>query len=147
VPSLRGDLIQQALLQKAAKQVVHKAMDNIYPIRVVSAQSNANLILNQGGVTVSDGEILDVFTKGKKMIDPYTKESLGSAESWVATIRITRVTAKMSYGQVIKGQLSKINKGSICRRQSQAKQLHKTSSGRATDVETTPGGGVVLPFD
>ena len=148
VPSLRGDLIQQALLHKAAKQVVQKVMDNIYPIRVVKVQSNGHLILNQGGVTVSDGEILDVFTKGKKVIDPYTKESLGSAESWVATIRITRVTAKMSYAQVIKGQLSEISEGSICRRQSQAEQIQKkVPSGRTTDVESISGGGVILPFD
>ncbi|MEA2039423.1 MAG: CsgG/HfaB family protein [Thermodesulfobacteriota bacterium] len=147
VPSLRGGLIQQALLEKVAKQVVHKSMDNIYPIRIVKVQSNGNLILNQGGVTVSDSELLDVFTKGQKVIDPYTRESLGSAESWVATIKITRVTAKMSYAQVVKGQLSEIREGSICRRQAQTKQLHKVPSGRTTDVKSTSGGGVILPFD
>ncbi len=147
VPSLRSDQIQQALLANAAKNIVHRAMANIYPIRVVKVQPNGEIILNQGGVTVKNGEVLDVFSKGTKVIDPYTGESLGSSESWVASIKISRVIPKMSYARVLKGEYSLIQNGSICRRQAgKTKQLSPTP-GRTTDVQPTSGGGVVLPFD
>ena len=148
VPSLRPEKIQQSLLGKAAQQIVHRAIENIYPIRVVKVQPNGELILNQGGVTVSDGEMLDVFIKGERIVDPYTGESLGSSETWAATIKIVRVIPKMSYARVIKGQLATIQNGSICRRIAEKnKQSHQNATGRKTDVQTTSGGGVVLPFD
>lgn len=148
VPSLRPEKIQQSLLGKAAQQIVHRAIENIYPIRVVKVQQNGELILNQGGVTVSDGEMLDVFIKGERIVDPYTGESLGSSETWAATIKIVRVIPKMSYARVIKGQLATIQNSSICRRIAEKnKQSHQSATGRKTDVQTTSGGGVVLPFD
>jgi curli biogenesis system outer membrane secretion channel CsgG len=148
VPSLRPEKIQQSLLGKAAQQIVHRAKENIYPIRVVKVQQNGELILNQGGATVSDGEMLDVFIKGERIVDPYTGESLGSSETWAATIKIVRVIPKMSYARVIKGQLATIQNGSICRRIAEKNnQTPRNSAGRKTDVQTTSGGGAVLPFD
>ena len=147
-PGLRPEKIQQSLLAMAAKQVVHRAIDNIYPMRVVKVQQNGEIILNQGGVTVSDGEILDVFNKGEKILDPYTGESLGSSETWAATIKIVRVIPKMSYARVIKGQLTSIQNGSICRRiAAKRDQSAQSPDMRKRDIHTTPRGGVVLPFD
>jgi len=122
-------------------------MANIYPIRVVKVQPNGEIILNQGGVTVKNGEILDVFSKGEKIIDPYTHESLGSSESWIASIKIFRVIPKMSYARVLKGKSSLIRNGSICRRQAEKNKQPSQTSGRTTDVQSISGGGVVLPFD
>lgn len=147
VPNLRTEQLQQVLLAKAAKQIIHKAMSNIYPIRVVKIQSNGEIILNQGGVTVKNGEILDVFSKGEKVVDPYTGESLGSSESWIATIEISRVIPKMSYARIVKGEHSLIQNGSICRRQAEKSKQPSHTPGRTTDVQPTSGGGVVLPFD
>ena len=147
VPSLRADQIQQALLTHAAKNIVDKAMANIYPIRVVKIQPNGEIILNQGGVTVKNGEIFDVFSKGKKVIDPYTGESLGSSESWIASIKISRVIPKMSYAKVMKGEYALIQNGSICRRQAEKINQVSPPAGRTTDVQSTSSGGVVLPFD
>lgn len=147
-PSLRPDQLQQALLTKAAKNIVHKAMANIYPLRIVKVQPNGEVILNQGGVTVKNGDILDVFSNGEKVIDPYTGESLGSSESWVATIKISRVIPKMSYARVVKGEYSLIKNGSICRRQPEkGKTAPHNMPGRKTNVQSTSSGGVVLPFD
>jgi len=147
-PGFGTDQMQQALLDEAAKQIVHKAMENIYPLMVVKVQPNGEVILNQGGATISDGEMLDVFTKGKKVFDPYTGESLGSSESRIATIKIVRVIPKMSYATVIKGQLEAIKKGSICRRLTKKKEpVLQSPPGRKTDIEPTPKGGVILPFD
>lgn len=146
-PSLRSDLIRQALLEKAAKDIIDKAVANIYPLRVVQVQSNGEVILNQGGVTVRKGEILDVFKKGKKVIDPYTDESLGSSESWIAKIKITRVIPKMSYAKVIRGDLTAIRNGSICRRVSKKHGFSSHAEGRKSNIKIKSNGAVVLPFD
>lgn len=147
VPSLNPSQIQQTLLDKAAKQMVHKAMDNIYPLRVVKVQPNGEVLLNQGGAGLAQGDVLDVFRKGERVVDPYTGESLGAAESWVATIKITRVIPKMSYASLVKGDLPGIANGSICRRVEMGNLASLQESGRTTDVRSTSAGGVVLPFD
>lgn len=139
--------ITQALLNKAAQQIIRLAMDNIYPIKVVTTQANGEIILNQGGVTVSKNEIFDVFSAGKKIIDPYTGESLGSSESWVASIKISRVIPKMSYAKIIQGEYSLIKEGSICRRKTKTTKQSPVVSGRKSEVKSTPTGGVILPFD
>ncbi len=144
---MRPSQIQQALFTKAAKRIIHRAMANIYPIRVVKRQANGEIILNQGGVTVSNGDVLDVFSKGEKVIDPYTGESLGSSESWVATIKISRVIPKMSYARIVKGEYSHIQNGSICRRQIEKGKQSSDAQGRSTSVQHKFGGSVVLPFD
>lgn len=150
VPSLSSDQIQQALLSKAAKDIVYKATEDIYPIRVVNVQPNGEIILNQGGVTISKGDELEIFANGENIVDPYTKESLGAAESWVATIKISRVIPKMSYATVVKGNISSIKNDDICRRkfeENNSSLQEQETTGMTTDVETTNGGGVILPFD
>lgn len=141
--------VRQALLEKAAQNIIHGAMDNIYPLRVVQVQPDGKIILNQGGVTLSRGQTLEVFSPGEKVQDSYTGESLGAAESWIATIEIDRVIPKMSYARVIKGQALAVKNGSICRR-TQAKSkdaVEKILAGRKTDIQSTSTGGVILPFD
>ncbi len=147
-PSLNAQEIQQSLLGKAAGQIVHNAMDNIYPLRVVKVQPNGDVIINQGGITLSQGDLLDVFARGEKVLDPYTGESLGASEAWTATIRITRVIPKMSYARVIKGEVAPFHNGSICRRATPEKRSSlQPSSGKAGDVLVPDNGGVALPFD
>jgi TolB-like protein len=148
VPTLDPDEIQQQMLELGAKQIIHKAMENIYPIRVVEMQHNGDVVLNQGGVTLKQGEIFDVYRLGEKIIDPYTKESLGSSELWVASVEISRVIPKMSYAKIIKGDSTLIQKGQICRRQPDTNGSHLPgTSEKTTDVQSTERGGVVLPFD
>lgn len=147
-PSLKGEQIQQSLLGKAASRIVHNAMANIYPMRVVKVQPNGDVVLNQGGITVAEGDLLDVFVQGDKVFDPYTGESLGASESWTATIRITRVIPKMSYARVIKGDPFSVLNNSICRRAPREESAGlQPSPGKASDVLVPDNGGVVLPFD
>lgn len=147
VPSMEAEQIQKSLFVSAAKQVVHRAMDNIYPLRIVKVQANGEVILNQGGVSVADGEMLDVFSAGEQVIDPYTGETLGPAESWIATIEIVRVIPKMSFAKVVKGDRVAILNGSICRRVANEKTTQQQPPGRATNTMSSPSGGVYLPFD
>lgn len=128
VPSKSPKLIQQAMLDKAAEMIAQRAMENIYPIRIAQLQGNGQFILNQGGTTVSSGDTLDVFKPGEKVIDRYTGESLGAAESWVATLQIVRVIPKMSYARVVKGAVESVQEGYICRRVAIADDISRNKS-------------------
>lgn len=125
VPSKSSELIQQAMLDKAAEMIAQRAMENIYPIRISQLQVNGQFILNQGGTTVNSGDLLDVFRPGKKVIDQYTGESLGAAETWVATLQVVRVIPKMSYAKVTKGTMESIQEGYICRRTAIADDIRR----------------------
>lgn len=110
------EIIQHALLEEGARRIAYKALANIYPIRISSVQPDGSLIFNQGGKTVFEGELFDIFSVGENVIDPYSKEALGAVETWVATARIYRTLAKMSYAKVIKGEINNIHPNDICRR-------------------------------
>jgi TolB-like protein len=120
--------IQQAVIQKAAQIITHKMLANIYPIRVAEIQPDGYVIFNQGGVTVSDGELFDIFKPGKKVIDPYSGESLGAVETWAATAKIEKVLDKMSYARIIKGEPGMVQKSYICRRVSAHKDTNNNNS-------------------
>ena len=147
-PDLRQDNLGQVIITTAAKKIVYNAMDNIYPIRVVKVEQNSNtIILNQGGVSLAVGESLDVFSIGENVKDPYTGESLGAVETWVADAEITRVNPKMSYAKIIKGDIAKITNGSICRRINKKYKQPESSVFRKNNVKILDNGGVKLPFD
>jgi len=129
---------------RVANQVVGTIIDRLYPIRIASIDKNGQIIINQGGKRIAKGLVLDVFTEGKEIFDVDTKESLGKTEVLTATIKIDKVTPKISYAKIIKGDLSKISVGLICRRK---KAEVKTVEGFKSEIEKTSQGGIKLPFD
>jgi len=132
------------LTARVAKQVVDSIIDRLYPIRIASKQITGQLIINQGGKRISKGSVLDVVVQGEEIIDFDTKESLGSTESQIATIRIEKVTPTLSYARLIKGDLDKISVGLICRLRKTEFEMPERARSR---IERTPRGGVKLPFD
>ena len=101
---------------------------NIYPIRIAEIQPGGNVIFNQGGVTISNGELFDIFKPGKKVIDPYSGESLGAVETWIATAKVEKVLDKMSYARIIKGEPGMVQKSYICRRVPAHRDNNKSNS-------------------
>jgi hypothetical protein len=136
--------ITDNLISKVANQVVETIIDRLYPVRIASIEKNGQIIINQGGKRISKGLLFDIFVEGKEIFDVDTKESLGETETLVATIRVNKVTPKIAYAKLIKGDLSKVSEGLVCRRKKVAK---KTLEGLKSDIERTPQGGVKLPFD
>ena len=133
-----------SLASMVANQVVETIIDRLYPIRIASIDESGQIIVNQGGKRILQGLVLDVFTEDKEIFDIDTKESLGKTEVLIATIKIDKVTPKISYAKLIKGDLSNISEGLICRRQ---KIKTKTMEGFKSEIERGPKGGVKLPFD
>ncbi|MGA1980799.1 MAG: CsgG/HfaB family protein [Sedimentisphaerales bacterium] len=128
----------------AANQLVEKIIDQLYPIRIASIDKDGQVIINQGGSRIAVGQLLDIVYQGKELFDADTKESLGTTETLVATIRIDKVMPKISYARLVEGDLTKITEGLICRPK---KAEAAPQQGRKSEVEKSPTGGVKLPFD
>jgi len=82
----------------ASKKIARQILEASYPLTVVAASGSA-LTLNQGGDMVEVGAVYTVFEAGERILDPYTKESIGREERMIGLMEITRVTAKFSVGK------------------------------------------------
>jgi TolB-like protein len=129
----------------AANQLVEKIIDQLYPIRIASIDQNGQVIINQGGSRIAVGQLLDIVSQGKELFDADTKESLGTTETLVATIRIDKVMPKISYAKVVEGDLTQLSEGLICR--PKRTEAAVPVEGRKSEVQKSPTGGVKLPFD
>ncbi len=84
----------------SAKEAGYKILEAIYPFVVESYENNL-LTIGTGGDMIEVGQRFKLIKYGDKIIDSYTKESLGRKETQVGIIEITEVTSKMSYAKVI----------------------------------------------
>ena len=75
--------------------------ETIYPLAAIAFE-NGELVIAQGGETIKPGDRYALMRQGAIRKDPYTGEQMGRNETPVGEVRITRVTPKMSYAQVIK---------------------------------------------
>ena len=116
--SLVTNNIDSAMTIIAADAISKKVLNAIYPMLVVSVRGES-VTLNQGGEMLKVGDQFEVFEYGEKMIDPYTKESIGREEIYCATIELSRVNPKSSYAKTIESEvdLSEVfrPKGLVCR--------------------------------
>lgn len=110
VPTGNSDeQVFQNVLNKIAKDITYEIIENIYPLKIAKISRNGSVIISQN---LKEGTVYDVFNLGEKIYDDYTKEFLGYDEIQTGKIRITRSLPKVSYGQVIEGN---IKKGDVCR--------------------------------
>lgn len=139
------DVAIAAGMAAASHEVCHEIIDNIYPLRV-TAKTTFELVLNQGGKNIEEGQMFDVFRQGEAITDVASGETLGAPEEMIARIRITRVTPKMSYAVVVEGTpLANIDVGAVVRRPS-AFGAGGAESGSATPVQVSPAGTVTPPW-
>jgi TolB-like protein len=138
------DELVDNLIAKIATEVVNKLSDRLYPPRIASIAPDGNVIIDQGGDRLLTGTLLEVFKPGQQITDSDTKESLGSTEILIATIRIDKVAPNMSYASVVSGDASKLSQGLVCRIKALPPQ---ELEGAKSQEQRTPQGGVKLPFD
>lgn len=131
-----------------ASKISRDIVNAIYPLKVVSNSHNA-VVLNQGGKSLEVGELYDVFVLGEKLIDPYTKESLGRVELPVGQVSIVRVTSKLSYASVVSGNIEDMVAGSIVRLNNDVVLYHEGENQPVPPANAThkpsAAGGIVLP--
>ena len=87
-------------LNLGSKKIGETILNAIFPILVESIKGNV-VILGQGGESVSRGQQMQLILRGDKIMDSYTKESLGRSEEVIGMIKITSVTPKQAYGNII----------------------------------------------
>ena len=133
------------VLSQVSGNIASELIENIYPIKVLDT-TKSEITLNQGNLTI--GDKYEVYSLGKRIVDSYTKESLGRKESKVGTIEIIRVLPKYSVASIIEGEASKGNiVRSLYTSQNDNDSEIYNKIGKESDVEIENGGGVSLPFD
>jgi hypothetical protein len=100
VPSNGGPVaVGTRVLDLAADRIVEAMIDAIYPLLIVNVDGDVATI-NQGGDTVKVGSTYEVYRYGEKIIDPYSRESLGRSETLVGVLTVERVNPKTSLGRL-----------------------------------------------
>jgi len=124
------NVIHQRVMDYFAQIISDQLLANIFPIKVINTSKRLKTItLNQGGKSLKVGDFYEVMGLGEEMFDPYTQESLGQDEEWIATAKISKVLPKFSKAKVTKGNIEDIRKGDIVRKQ----QFNDTQSSQTLD--------------
>ena len=103
------------LLSGLSSEVTSNIMDVIYPIKVLELQSPEEILLNQGGKRLSEGQLMDIFTPGRTIVDPDTNMPIKIDGRKVAQIQITSVLPKYSIAKLVSGTYEKIKINAITR--------------------------------
>lgn len=147
-------------IETARKQIsdviADKIVNKLTPAKVV-AVTNGQVIINRGEAMVYDGDRFDIYSQGEELVDPDTGEVLGAAEEKVATIVITSIKDKISYGIVESGKVEAVEKGAVARlappppEEKKAQEAKTTQSKpkakpkpKANDQKLGDSGGVFL---
>lgn len=95
-------------LQSIANLMTKEIINEIYPIRLLSAYNNQIIV----DYPLPVGSQCQVMRLGKKIKDSYTDSLLGYTQSVVGKLQITDKTSVVSYAEIIDGEA---NKGDICK--------------------------------
>lgn len=129
---LTCDEISDKLAHAAAVEVARQSTLAIFPPTVINVDGD-DIHFNYGGNDIHLGDVYKVYTVGKEIIDPYTKESLGRTEKLIGKAKVTDVKAKVSVATMEKEGLGeKIQPGDILRpiaQEEKPKQPQKKKSG------------------
>ncbi len=115
-----------------AANILNRIVDVIYPAKV-AAKLGSQITINRGdGTGIAVGQVWSVYALGNEIVDPDTGEKLGGNEAEVGQIKITRLTAKLSYGEAIED--NGIAVGNIAR----VKQVEAATLQTPTDPKVAP---------
>jgi len=92
--------IASSLLDSAAEKIAKTITDQIYPMALVSVKGS-NVVIGQGGNGLKPGARYNVYQRGEKLYDPYTREYIGRNEVFCCTVEVDRVAPKTSYGHIV----------------------------------------------
>ena len=99
------------LTKGVSAKLVDKLIDTVFPMLVIKVSGN-NIWINRGqDGGLQKGDVLEMYRPGEELFDPYTNESLGSAEEFVANIKITKVNPKFTIGSL--SALDEVTKNTV----------------------------------
>lgn len=99
-----GKAPDTALAKMTSQAVGETVLYAIYPI-LIEKVSGDSVTIGQGGKGIKSGDTYEVFLRGEKIVDSYTKESLGYDERKVGVVEITNVRSKTSSARVVESSV------------------------------------------
>ena len=103
------------MAKKVAAQMTDQLVDAVFPMRSLNIQGQQVWINRGKDGGLKKGDVLKVFRPGIALIDPDTGENLGSAETEVGKVKVTRVNPKFTTATIMKGAEEPMEKGDILR--------------------------------
>ncbi len=103
------------MAKKVAAQMTDQLVDAVFPMRVLNVQGKQVWINRGKDGGLKKGDVLKVFRPGIELIDPDTGENLGSAETEIGKIKVTRINPKFTTAKVLEGGDDVVEKGDIVR--------------------------------
>lgn len=105
------------MTEKISGQMADQLVDLVFPMKILNVQGS-QVFLNRGqDGGLNDGDKLNVYRPGVALIDPDTGENLGSAETYIGKIKVSRVNPKFTIAEIEGKSFSQpVQKGDIVRK-------------------------------
>lgn len=105
------------MTEKISAQMADQLVDLVFPMKILNVQGS-QVFLNRGqDGGLNDGDKLNVYRPGVALIDPDTGENLGSAETYIGKIKVSRVNPKFTIAEIEGKSFSQpVQKGDIVRK-------------------------------
>jgi len=104
------------MAKKVSGQMTDQLVDIVFPMRILNMQGKQVFINRGKDGGLKKGQLLNVFKPGVALIDPDTGENLGSAETMIGQIKVTRINPKFTIAVITgKGMDEPIDRGDIVR--------------------------------
>ncbi|MEI8243600.1 MAG: hypothetical protein WCI17_10065 [bacterium] len=112
-----AELTDEVLLtavREASQQIADRVVNVAFPAKVL-ARADKQITINRGDTTGAEvGQVWNVMSQGKTLVDPDTGEVLGREEGIVGKARITAVQPKFSTAELTDGA-DKVTEGMVVR--------------------------------
>ena len=96
---LNGTGVATSALEKNIDDFFNKFLSSEAPLTVVQLSGNM-AVLNEGEARLKPDMTFDAFILGDELFDPRTNVSLGRPELPIGSLKVNRVTEKLSYGSL-----------------------------------------------
>ncbi len=105
------------MAKDVAAQMADQLIDSVFPMLVLNAEGDLVWINRGADGGLKKGYVLNVYRPGKQLIDPYTKEVLGTAEQLIGRVKVVRVNPKFTVAEIVrKGLKEPPQNGDILRK-------------------------------
>lgn len=107
---------QGALLRSASKRIASGLVTAIYPMKVVSIDSEGFVVLNYGEGAVTKGDTLAIYSIGDPIVDPDSGEVLGANERRLGHVKVVETLARISRATAIDVEAEAFSVGNVARK-------------------------------
>lgn len=105
------------MAEKVSAQMADQLVDLVFPMKVLNVQMPQAFINRGQDGGLQEGDKLNVYRPGVALIDPDTGENLGSTETLIGNVKVTRVNPKFTIVTIDSKSFSQpIQKGDIVRK-------------------------------